>query len=347
MTRPNDDLMWSFVFQLSMNSYSEDAAACGIPDSAYLKYRPEMHWDDTLWAEVVPMLVDAGCNHIVLSLSDGIRYDSHPEIAVDGAWTPSELRAEVARLKDLGITVAPKLNFSADHDLWLGEYGRMVSTSTYYQVCSDLIEEVISLFDTPPLFHLGYDEETYENQTWYEYAVVRQHGLWWQDFEWFLKQVRSRGSRPWMWSDFAWKHAAEVAERIPRSVLQSNWYYAANFDRDVDAASARERGLDLSVPVGEGRTETTPLQAYVDLDEMGFEQVPAGSVWSDDDNFRRTVEFSQRHLTSERVLGFMQTVWKPLLPEYRDRFLLGVQKFREARDAYDPDGWSKDDSGRS
>ncbi|MBQ1229154.1 MAG: uracil permease, partial [Firmicutes bacterium] len=41
----------------------------------------------------------------------------------------------------MGITIIPKLNFSTNHDVWLGEYSRMVSTSIYYGVCRDLIND--------------------------------------------------------------------------------------------------------------------------------------------------------------------------------------------------------------
>ena len=152
------------------------------------------------------------------------------------------MKAEKARLAALGIDLVPKLNFSTAHDLWLGEYHRMVSTDIYYRVCSDLIAEVIDIFDNPPLFHLGYDEETWQHQHWYEYAVIRAHDLWWRDFLWFVEQVESRGSRPWIWSDKIWTHTSEFMARMPPSVIQSNWYYGANFDPEVTASRPPRAG---------------------------------------------------------------------------------------------------------
>ena len=204
MSRSVDDLIWSNFFQFSYNSYTEDAEKCGWTGHPDIGYKPYLRWDDKLWSDLTGQMVDAGVNQIIFSLGDGIKYDSHPEIAVDGAWTPAEMKAEIRRLAELGITLVPKLNFSTGHDLWLGDYHRMVSTPTYYQVCSDLIAEVIDIFDNPPLFHLGYDEETWHHQSWYEYVVVRAHDLWWRDFLWFVEQVESRGSRPWIWADKIW-----------------------------------------------------------------------------------------------------------------------------------------------
>ncbi|MDQ3657149.1 MAG: Tat pathway signal protein, partial [Chloroflexota bacterium] len=173
MSRDVNDLMWSNFFQFSYNSYSEDAARCGYQNSKNpdLSHSPRLRWDDKLWDDLTKQIVAAGGNQVIFSLGDGIRYDSHPEIAVEGAWTPTEMKAEKQRLASLGITLVPKLNFSTGHDLWLGDYHRMVSTPVYYEVCADLIAEVIEIFDHPPLFHLGYDEETWYHQTWYEYVV--------------------------------------------------------------------------------------------------------------------------------------------------------------------------------
>jgi hypothetical protein len=340
MSRAASDLVWSNFFQFSYNSYSEDAEGCGLKAShPELSSKPVLRWDDKLWDDLVGQMVDAGVNQVIFSLGDGIKYDSHPEIAVQGAWTPAEMKAEKARLAGLGIDLVPKLNFSAGHDLWLGDYHRMVSTPTYYQVCSDLIAEVIDIFDNPPLFHLGYDEETWYHQTWYEYVVIRQHDLWWRDFLWFVEQVESRGSRPWIWSDKIWTHTSEFMARMPKSVIQSNWYYSPNFDPKIDQAKAAERGLDLSLPPT-ARKETTPFHAYKDLEAGGWDQVPAASVDVADDSFPDTVTWVQGNLPRTQVLGFMQTTWRALLEPYRDRFELGIAKIAEGRERYDPDGWA-------
>lgn len=342
MHRPADDLIWSSFFQFSYNFYSDYTLASGhhpgFESNPDLSWSPTMRWDQKLWEDLTTQIVQAGGNQVIFSLGDGIRYDSHPEIAVDGAWTPAEMKAEIARLKAVGLELVPKLNFSTAHDLWLGEYHRMVSTPTYYAVCADLIAEVIDIFDQPPLFHLGYDEEIWQHQAWYEYSVMRQHDLWWRDFLWFVEQVESRGSRPWIWSDKVWSHCDEFMARMPPDVIQSNWYYWKNFDLDIDQATARDKGLDLTVPPGT-RRETTPLHAYMDLMAGGWDQIPAGSIDLEDDNFPDTIPFVQWHLPSSKVLGFMQTTWRPMLEPYRNRFERGIEQMAEARNRYDPDGW--------
>lgn len=333
-------LFWSNFFQFSYNSYAEDAQAAGWPwRHDELSYRPYLRWDDKLWDDLVRQMVDAGVNQVVFSLGDGIKYDSHPEIAVEGAWTPADMKAEKQRLAELGITLVPKLNFSAGHDLWLGDYHRMVSTPTYYQVCSDLIAEVMEIFDHPPLFHLGYDEELYVHQRFYDYVVIRAYDLWWRDFLWFVDQVESRGARPWIWSDKIWTHTSEFMARMPASVIQSNWYYPDMFDANRDREQAAANGIDLTLPPQE-RKQTTEFHAYEDLRVGGWAQVPAGSVDVADDNFPHTVDWVQANLPRHSILGFMQTTWRPMLEPFRDMFELGIEKLAEGKARYAEDRWA-------
>ena len=105
---------------------------------------------------------------------------------------PPHDSGERRKFRKMGLEPIPKLNFAAGHDIWLGKYSRMVSTDTYYGVCSDLIEEVIDLFDKPRFFHLGMDEENAEDQRYLNLVVIRQHDLWWHDFYFFLNRSRKR-----------------------------------------------------------------------------------------------------------------------------------------------------------
>jgi hypothetical protein len=342
MSKSIDDLFWSNFFQFSYNSYSDFVPEGGHhnPENPELSHAPQLRWDQHLWEDLTKQIVDAGGNQVIFSLGDGIRYDSHPEIAVDGAWTPGEMKAEIQRLKALGLTLVPKLNFSTGHDLWLGGYHRMVSTPVYYEVCSDLIAEVIDIFDNLPYFHLGYDEETWYHQTWYEYVVLRQHDLWWRDFLWFVDQVESRGSRPWIWSDYIWDHTDRFLDLTPKSVIRSNWYYRENFDLGFERQTLAEKGVDLDEPPGDRRTQTGSLYAYLDLESGQYDQVPAGSIDVCETNFPDTIPFVQQHIPASRVLGFMQTTWHPMLEPFRDRFELGIEKFAEGRQRLDSDGWA-------
>jgi len=302
-------MIWSYLIHLGYNMWLDrEAPELGITG---LAAQPYLRFDESLWNELLPEMVKAGVNMVVIDLGEGVQYASHPEIAVDGSWSVERLQAELEKLRGMGIEPIPKLNFSTTHDAWLGPYSRMVSTPAYYDVCRDLIGEVIEIFDRPRLFHLGMDEETAEHQRHQSYAVMRQFDLWWHDLLFLVKEVEKKGARAWIWSDYLWHHPDEFFERMPRSVLQSNWYYGDDFNPELGY-----------------------VKAYLDLEKHGFDQVPTGSNWSCDSNFGGTVEFAKKNTPRERLAGFLQTVWRPTLEEYRQKHLDAIDQLARAREAF-------------
>lgn len=302
--------MWGYLLHLSYNMWSDrEVEGKG---KEYIAYRPYLRLDEALWQDVVAMLAKAGANTVLIDLGDGVRYRSHPEIAVQGAWSPERLRQELAAIRALGLEPLPKLNFSTAHDAWMGPYARRVSTPEYYAVCRDLIAETIELFDRPRLFHLGMDEETELHQRQYNYAQMRQHELWWEDLTFLVKEVERGGSRAWVWSDYEWHHPEEFLSRMPRTVLQSNWYYGAEFGPQVNMA-----------------------KAYLDLESRSFDQIPTGSTWTVADNLERTVRFCKDSIAPARLLGFLQTVWRPTLEACRPRHIEAIEALVRAKAAYE------------
>lgn len=266
--------------------------------------------DDGEWCIITDRMARRGYNMILIDLNEGVKYDSCPELGVKGAWSVGKLRGELARLRKIGLEPIPKLNFSAMHDEWLGEYGRMLSTDEYYRVCSDLIRECVAIFDNPRFFHIGYDEEDVRNQSNHEHMVLRQGELWWHDFLWFVKTVEAAGSRTWIWSDWIWEHKAEFLKRCPRSVLQSNWYYDQGFD---------ERAF-----------RWPRVKAYIDLDKAGFDQIPTSSNNVFDSNAEETVVFCEKNLSDKRLKGYLMSSWRRCLPEQRERNLKAVDILADA-----------------
>lgn len=295
-------LDWFYLAHFSNNMWSsplidkngvpaKDVSECWSPYANATSY---LRFEEDYWKDLTFQLKDAGCTSIILDVGDGIVFDSHPEIASEGAWSKQKFADELARLRSMGFEVIPKLNFSASHDMWLGEYERMLSTSIYYKVTADLIAETAELFDHPRFFHLGMDEELPIHQEYYNYMVVRQGELWWYDFYKLVKATEAAGCRPWIWSDYAWDHEEEFFKNMPKEVLQSNWYYW-----DFPAEEKREHYLTL----------------YDKLETAGFDQVPTGSNWARPDNCSRLAEFCKERISDEHLFGFMQTPWAPTLRE--------------------------------
>lgn len=293
-------MIWANLLHLSVNIWADRPT--GIPGAEYITAQPQLRCDKDVWTEVTQRMSDVGMNMVIIDLADGVKYESHPEIACEGAWSVDELKAELVRLRGLGLEPIPKLNFSTAHDIWLGPYSRCVSTPIYYDVCRDLIAETIKIFDNPRFFHLGMDEENIMNHTHWEYVVLRQYDLWWHDFNFFVAEAEKGGARPWIWSDYLWDHPERFKEKMSKSIIQSNWYYGKSFSKKLK-----------------------PVASYIELESEGFDQVPTGSNYSDPENFPRTVSFCKKNISPEHLLGFMQTTWKPTTAEWLPRHIDAVE----------------------
>lgn len=289
---PGKSLIWGNLLHLSRNFWADRPNAFNGDETCIAK--PVMDFQTDVWNELTQKMSDVGMNMVVIDLGDAVKYDSHPEISLPDAWSKDRLGEELSRLRGLGLEPIPKLNFSATHDIWLGPYSRCVSSKIWYEVCADLIAEVIHLFDTPRLFHLGMDEETYNHQGDYEYVVVRQYDLWWKDALFLIEQVDKGGSQPWVWSDYVWNHSEEFWRRMPLGVMQSNWYY------------------------GDFENQPEWFESFDSLDRHGYPQIPTGSNWECPDNFTKLVAYCREHISKEQLHGFLQTAWKPTRRQFLD-----------------------------
>ncbi len=292
-------MIWGNLIQLSMNMWEDRVT----PEREGRYYRPYLRFDEKLWNDILDEMAKARMTMVVIDLGDGVKYQSHPEIAVKNAWTVDKLKKELAKIRSMGMEPIPKLNFSTGHDAWLGPYSRCVSTPKYYTVCRNLIAEVIDLFDKPRFFHLGMDEETAAHQRYYSFLAVRQFDLWWKDVYFYFDQVTKGGARPWLWSDYYWHHPEVFLKKMPKSVVQSNWYYGTEFNKDINY-----------------------VKAYHDLQDHGYDQIPTGSNHSSPENFRMTVEYCKKHIAKEHLLGFLQTPWRATLEDYRSHHIEAVQQ---------------------
>ncbi|HBG42055.1 MAG TPA: Tat pathway signal protein [Porphyromonadaceae bacterium] len=275
-------------------------------------FQPELTFDRDMWNKVTGLMAQRNLNMVIIDLGDAVKYDSHPEIAVKGAWSPSQLKNELKRLREMGLEPIPKLNFSAGHKAWLGTYQRMLSSNQYYAVCKDVIEEVCNLFDSPRFFHLGMDEETAGHQSRHQYAVIRQGDLWWHDFYYLTDIVEKQNIRPWIWSDYAWHNEEVFFKKMPKSVLQSNWYYGEEFKNEPNSIN------DIYVKL------------YDKLEAHGYDQIPTGSNYSTDLNFMRTVDYCTKIISAEHLKGFMQSVWMPMLLPFLQKHTDAVNQIGDA-----------------
>lgn len=275
-------IMWAYLAQHGMKLWERR------------KHYTDLKVDESMWKSMTDRAGEVGVNVFVFDLAEGMVFPSHPELAVRGSWEPERMKDEIARLKSMGMIAVPKLNFSTSHDHWLGKWRNYLSTPEYFESCRDIIRDVAEVFDESPLFHIGFDEENFAIQdvNRFEYKRLRTGNAWWNDFLWFVKEVEGYGMRSWIWSDACWDKPDEFVSRMPRSVLQSNWYYRSEFNPDKH----------------EGRTKKR-LETYAKLDKHCYDQVPCGSTFVCRENFGLTVSHCRKLIKSDRLKGFLMAPW--------------------------------------
>lgn len=289
------DFMWAVLVHLGTNFWYDttDEGHEAFTNLWEIPGSDKMRLDKEVWDEYMLYLKNSGVNTLVIDIGDGVIYDSHPELAIEGSWTKDELRAELKKLDEMGFEVIPKLNFSSCHDIWMKEYSRMLSTSVYYKVCEDLINEVCELFDSR-IFHIGFDEEDYHNQRNYGYAVIRQNELWWHDLKYIISLVEKNNYRAMMWTDYMRHQPEKFIENCPKSVIACNWYYGNEFD-----FNGEELSNDAEIR----------LRPFEMLEKAGFDQFPGGSSCYFDENFALLTDYCKQKISKEHHLGMLQTSW--------------------------------------
>ncbi len=302
-------MIWSYYLYLSNHMWAP------VPDDE------ENKTDVALWDEMVDFIAERGYNMVVIDVGDGIKYESHPEISAPDAWDKDFLKKKLDEMRTKGIEPIPKLNFSACHCVWMKQYRYMISTPTYYQVCADLIAEVCEAFDYPRFFHLGLDEEVIKHQKAQHVAIVRQGEHWWHDAFFLFGECEKHGARPWVWSDYFWHNPDLFKKNMPKSVLQSNWYYGS-FTKD-------------NVP----ENRLTSINTYIELDRLGFEQVPTPSTWSMPNgiNQQETLDFCRKNVSPELLKGFMTVPWARTWREREFYLKNDAHMFYVARKMYYPE----------
>lgn len=327
--------MWATLVHLTMNMWDNKD-----------NY---MYWDDQSWDELINICQTYRINTIVLDIGDGLQYKSHPEIAVDGAWSHEKMRSEIAKCKAKGITILPKLNFSASHDQWLGEYHHMLSTSTYRKVCEDLINEVCALFEQPKYFHLGMDEEDYMHAATEELVIYRQNELLFQDMRFLCDCVKNNGAIPWVWHDTLFFTPDKFRQYFsPDEIIVSPWHYYAfreehftpitKYDFIYEYYTSDEFANTNLQYVEEDPFFVTFREQVIPNAQHGYKYVPCCSlVFKCEWNHLDLVEFFKENVPDGCVLGFMTAPWFALPSEKLEVYTKSAKSLDKARKVFFPE----------
>lgn len=319
--------MWTLMVQLSTNLWS--------------KYTPVMRFfDDDMWNWILEEAPKYGFNHILLDVGDGIQYHSHPEVSMEGAWSHERVHKELARCREKGITIIPKLNFSTQHCNWLGRYARMISSDLYYPVCKDLIEEVYEVFEHPAYIHLGMDEEDISRAKEREYAICRHGELYWHDLRYLCDCVTATGAKPAIWYDAAFLKPEEYQKRFAiDEILLCPWYYWSlkpeSFTKMEDFPWAHHFAhMNLQV--------IEDLPRLKNFREQGIDYCKAGQTYlptswpSRPNNTYNLMEFHM-DAPDENILGHIVAPWADTLPKSKEKFEKAFRDFQAAKARFYPE----------
>lgn len=325
----NKEKMWALLVPLSKN---------WEPDKS-----EKLLFDDNVWEAVVEEAAKSGVNTIVFDLLDGIKYESHPEIAMEGAWSVQRMRQEIKRLKAMGIQSIPKLNFSTIHDNWLCEYERMLCTPVYYQVCKDLIMEVAEIFDHPKYIHLGMDEEDAKHAKYSDLAVYRHGDLLWHDLQFYFDCVRSTGATPWIWSDPCFQYPEDFRKQFQTGdLVLSPWMYNAIYPEHLTLISSSQAYIDYYAQepyasmnlkyVEEDPFIVEFMEQALPCVNDGYTVVPCVSTVNRCCyNAVDMLKYFKENADPELVIGFITSPWYPLISENKETILRDIQVFEKAK----------------
>ena len=316
--RVRNDFMWATLVHIGTNMWfeennrirSEQKNIWKVPASAKLRF------DRAVWDRYLLKLKQSGVNTLIIDVAEALQYKSYPELATEGAWSREEWEQELSRLDNMGFEVVPKLNFSTTHDVWLGRYAYMVSTEEYYDVCKAVIDEVADIFKSR-FIHIGMDEEGYELQKDYNYAVVRHNEQWWHDLRFLADCVEKNNARAVMWSDYAREHTDEYIKNCPKSIVQCVWYYGDTFGDYLPWES-------------EIRVRLFKL-----FDREGFDMLPAGSIVYHENNFELLCKYCRENISKQHLLGFLQTTWDSVEQEWEGALSKGCDTVKTARESFE------------
>ena len=281
--------------------------------------------DMPTWNAVTGCMQKEGLNLVLVDVGEAYAFPSHPEIWVNGAWDANKMRAELNRLRGMGLEPIPKLNFSTGHDIWLKQYHYMTSTAKYYQVVADVIRDVCEVFDRPRYFHLGFDEETPAAVKNRAMAVIRQGDLWWHDFNYCVREVERNGARAMLWSDMICAGRESFLKRMSKDVVQMPWYYGTDFsEKNTTWNPEFEKKTDWSVQRN--------LAASIGvLSDAGYDVIPCTSNWSHDAASEAMVAYCKDRVPSNRLKGFLTAPWFMTLACQRQKLEEGIRLFAAAK----------------
>lgn len=280
-------------------------------------YRDKLFTDKETWIKVTDFCAECNMDTIFIDIGDGVILDSHPEIAVDGAWTKAEFKTELERLRLKGLTPLPKFNFSSAHSAWMGKYGYMVGTQVYYDFCKDIIEEVCDIFGSPEIFHIGMEEEDAASQKNRPIAIVRASHIMMRDINYLADVCKSKGARACIWLNFemikSFGGKEIFCEKISKDIIMMPYYY----------------GMVRSYYTEDEIHDTVKLMK--ELGEMGYDMIVCSSTWNWHLSMHDVMRYCKDNVDQKRILGYIMASWLLTEPKKYNALRDAVYNYKYAK----------------
>ncbi len=189
-------------------------------------------------------------NTLVLDLSQGYRWASHPELARHNAWTRADLERVLEAARSLGLEVLPGIS-APSHAEWITrKYPDLMEDGASTLLCTrrpetrellgSLMSELIDVFDQPRYLHIGHDElwwrthRKHETERCPRCAGSPRWQLVLDDLRWHHEWLAQRGVKPMMWSDMLvkgwhgkngsiYRAAVGLPEAVRRDFVVVSW----------------------------------------------------------------------------------------------------------------------------
>ena len=315
-------------------------------------------FDMEVWNNVVNKCVEHQVDTIVFDISEGLIHEEYPEINFPGAWTNDQLRAEVQRLKKLGITMIPKYNFAVPHASWLGVYNEhKISTPKYYEICKHVIEEAYEIFDHPAYIHLGFDEESPDRRTPDNFQ--RDKEMLFHDYKYIVDCVKATGARPCVWHSM-FLYFDDTFEIFDKDVVvftcmyytydREDWtpletqpenavkYYHGEFKQRWFYPDYVAKYGDVPVEyVEQDPVIDRVLKKRQELYEKGYKMVMATTNMFIKNNEWVTLKKYKGHEHEDAILGYVACPWRATVKDWEEVLLEEIELMGKARKEFYPE----------
>lgn len=191
---------------------------------------------------VVDRLSSLKINTVMVEYEDKLRYDRHPAIASQSAFSKDEIRNFVEHARELHVEVMPLLQClgHVEYILKRPEYAAYRESADHvqqwcpenpatFELFTGLADELLELHPHSLYFHIGGDEARQIGECpecAARVAKVGRHRFYLEWVKRICEYVISRGKIPVLWDDMLARHEPELIDELPAEAILMYWNYS-------------------------------------------------------------------------------------------------------------------------